>query len=226
MIVWGGKQIHVPGVRTVCWLEHPELRLQLPEDGRRRPEGADIRSVVMHSTKGWPDGSHKHVVQRVIPGCGASAGGIATFRFWSHSSAQAGAHFVGDRDGTIYQGADPITEIAYHAGDRAVNEHSIGFEIWQGSDGSFWEGQLDSVADFVVWLTCVLDLPRQIHWPYGELGDPGTFRPGRPTPGIAGMHGVYGHRDVTADRDFGDPGDVPLLHIARRGGFRLAPLDA
>lgn len=203
MIVVGGRQVEGP-FRSVSWLENADLRVNIPEDGRRRPEGQEVRALVIHSTKGkktW----------KVLPGLGRPGAAVSTFRYWSGNDDQAGAHFVVDRDGTICQGADPVTEVTYHC--PSVNNVSVGIEIYQTEAGEFWEGQLNAFADFVSWLSDILSIPKRVHFPYRG-----------PVSGISQARGVYGHRDVTDHRGVGDPGDPPMLWLRDRSGFLLTDL--
>lgn len=199
------------------WLDCPALRLSTPEDGRLRPEGAEVRAIVAHSTKGLPTGK-KPVEQKLVPGSGPPGAGLRVFAYWRDHADRSGAHATVDHDGTICQGADLLSEIAFHAGSDVVNAVTIGVEIFQGSDGEFYEGQLDAWADFCLWLCQRFGLPLRAQFGYPRTG-------GKPIPDAHRLRGVYGHRDCSANRGWGDPGDLVFLRLRDRCGFFLGDIQ-
>ena len=70
-------------------------------------QGQSIQYLVMHNTDG--------------PGPGS----LATLR---DPATQRSAHYMVDRDGTIYQLVQD-SETAWHSGDKLINQQSIGIEI-------------------------------------------------------------------------------------------------
>lgn len=68
--------------------------------------------------------SDKNTIVLHITGGGSAASAIATFKA-SVSPHRVSAHFVIDRDGTVYQLVD-IKDIAWHASQ--CNTHSVGIE--------------------------------------------------------------------------------------------------
>lgn len=220
-LVVGGRREETP-FRSLCWLDCPDLRLTLPEDGTVRrgwgtEEGPEIRAVVVHSTKGLP--THKRPIeQRVIPGSGPPGAGLKVFAYWrKHGEDRAGAHVTVDPDGTICQGADLLSEAAFHAGDSGVNHVTIGVEVYQGDEGEFYQGQLDAWADFCLWLCQRFGLPLRAQFGYPRKG-------GRPLSDPHLLRGVYGHRDCSPNRGWGDPGDAVFLALRDRAGFFLGDL--
>ena len=211
-LILGGREEEVP-FRALNWRACPDLRLSTPEDGRLR-RGTEVRSVVWHSTKGWPDSEHPEKEQRLFPGSGPPGAGVRTFLYWRNHAERAGAHLTVDPDGTVCQGADLLTEVAFHAGNRDVNEVSIGVEVYQGSSGEFYDGQLDAAADLGLWLHQRLGLPLRAAYGYPRRG-------GHPVPGIEGLSGSYGHRDCSENRGWGDPGDMVFERLRDRFGFLL-----
>lgn len=217
-LILNGRREETP-FRSLSWWDLPDLRLSTPEDGRLRPPGTEIRATVWHSTKGWPDRAHPDKAQRAVRGTGPGGSARRTFAFWRDSATHAGAHVTVDGDGTVCQGADLLSEMAFHAGDRRVNEVSVGIEVWQGPDGQFWESQLDGVADFGLWLHQRLGLPLRACFGYPRTG-------GAPVPGISALRGAYGHRDCSEDRGWGDPGDLVFERLRDRAGFALMDFRA
>jgi len=96
-----------------------------------RPSSVDVRYAVIHDTEG---------------GC---AGALATLQ-----SRQSGdsAHFLVCQDGTVYQLVH-VRDIAYHAGNWYINQHSVGIEHEGFRDGSgYTQAQYDASAAILRWL--------------------------------------------------------------------------
>lgn len=207
-VVIHGKVEEVPGVAVRSWLDKSLLRLNMGEDGRSRFTRW-VRSIVLHTTKGIPGGRDQRP-QQILPGLGADAqGDIRVALSWARSSRQAGAHLVVDHDGSVACLADLSDEVSYHAGE--VNEVSIGIEIYQGSDGELYEGQLDQVVRLVDFLTRRFRIQRQYHFPYRR------HPPARIASGAQDVVGIFGHRDVTTNRGLGDPGDAIFQRLSAAG---------
>lgn len=212
-IVIGGRLELVPGLEARSWHDDPALRLKAGEDFRRRPSTvAWIRAIVLHTTLGLP---FKSGVQTCLPGAGPRARvPEATAAWWSKDGRNAGAQLVVDRDGSLACLADVLAEEAYHAGP--VNPYTIGVEIAQGRDGSIYEAQLDAVAVLCEWLCRRLMIQRQVSRRELAYYEDGKLV-GRCSSGGRNVVGVYGHRDVAADRGFGDPGDLVFARLEREG---------
>lgn len=212
-LVIGGKQVAVAGLVIRNWFDDPALRLRIGSggDGRRRMRDPRlIAGICLHTTKGIPGGRDKRP-QKILPGLGQNLGKDgATVRYWTTSDVQAGAHLVVDHDGSIVCCADLLTEATYHAGE--VNEVTIGIEIYQGNDAEVYEGQLAAVVTLCDALTQLFGIQRQVQARYS----------GEPVPRIAAgavdVRGIYGHRDVTTNRGFGDPGDA-VFSALRNAGY-------
>ncbi|WP_394826582.1 N-acetylmuramoyl-L-alanine amidase [Pendulispora albinea] len=183
------------------------------EDGARRPPGTWIRALVLHTTRGIPGGRDLRP-QKILPGLGpARRTARATNQWWSSNGTCAGAHLLVDFDGTVACFADLVTEMTYHA--TSVNAHTIGIEIAQGPNAELWEGQLDAVVHLVDWLTARFDIQRQIPDLYrGSLA--------RLREGGRDVVGVYGHRDQSAMRGEGDPGNEVFRRL---GDVGYEPFD-
>ncbi|WP_394825044.1 peptidoglycan recognition family protein [Pendulispora albinea] len=202
----------VPGLECLSWHDDPALRLKIGEDGARRPPGTWIRALVLHTTRGIPGGTDRRQ-QKILPGLGPARGTARSVNsWWSTNGKSAGAHLVVDFDGAVACLADLVTEQAYHA--TSVNPHTIGIEIAQGSDAELYEGQLNAVVRLVDWLTERFSIPRQI---------PDRYRGPLPVLQHGGRDvvGVYGHRDQSAARGAGDPGDAVFEHLAAAGYERV-----
>ena len=225
MIIDGGVE-SVPGLDVRSWQDDGRLRLRMGEDGRRRSTRW-VRGICLHTTLGLPfdpasggaspDGSPGPLnYPRILPGRGPFTDVAAmTNRWWSTNGEHGGAHVVADFDGSIACLADLTLEEAYHAGP--VNEVSVGIEIAQRKDGAVYAEQLDAVARLCLWLTERLRIQRTV---------PKMYRQGIVAPRLAAkgkdVVGVYGHRDVTTSRGFGDPGDAIFARLIDVG---FEPLD-
>jgi hypothetical protein len=215
-LIMDGRVVPVPGRRVVSWKDDPLVRLKMSEDGRRRSPIAKVRQVIIHTTRGIPGGKDKRA-QVIRPGLGPSTWSrLNLAKMWADDDRNSGAHYVVDFDGTIYALADAVTELTYHA--TTANPVSVGIEIKQGGDAELYAEQLEAVADLVDVLTLELGIQRQIpsryrHRPFERLAEMGG--------GGRDVVGVFGHRDQTARRGAGDPGDEIYAVLARRGYERL-----
>ena len=177
-------------------------------DGKKRPT-TWIRGIVLHTTKGIPGGKVR-TPQKIIPGVGPNLRrDERVARMWSLDARNAGAHLIVDADGSWVCTADLANFAAYHAGN--VNSVTIGIEIYQGSDGSIYEKQLENVCIMVDFLTRHFGIQRQFHWPYRHRAIRRGLQKGRD------MVGIYGHRDCSNNRGLGDPGDAVFDRIQACG---------
>lgn len=207
MLIIDARPENPAGLRTTSFGEDDELVLT-PEDYRPR-HTRWVRSICLHTTKGIPGGADLRP-QVIKPGLGAPMNaGERDAHCWAGDGRPAAAHITVDFDGAIYQHADLLTVAAYHAG--SVNEVSIGIEIYQGSDAGLYQGQLDAVVRLVDWLTARFGIQRQI--PDAYHGGPIL----RLEAGAEDFVGVFGHRDCSATRGQGDPGDAVFAALAAAG---------
>lgn len=206
-----GEKVAIPSLKIIHYLDQPSLRLHMGVNGRLRST-TWIRSIVLHTTKGWPDAQNR-TPQKMVSGLGKNQGaGNKCVSIWKGN--QVGAHLVIDFDGTIYQCADLATEVTYHA--TVVNEVSIGIEIYQGNHSELYEGQLQCVLEVVDWLTQHFGIQRQFHAPYQSHSLPSRI--GTTSEAGKNVVGIYGHRDVTTNRSEGDPGDF-VFEVLKQAGY-------
>lgn len=207
-LVIKGKQVEVAGLKITNFLDDPKLRLRPGQDCRAR-HTTWVRGIVVHTTKGIPGGSDKRP-QILHPGVGPDTKAEErTAHWWSTSPLQSGAHLVVDADGSIGCLADLARETAFHAGQ--VNEYTVGIEIFQGADAGLFAGQLEATVILIDALTRLFGIQRQFHAPYRN----GPIR--RLLQGGADVVGIYGHRDATNNRGFGDPGDFIFQFLEKAG---------
>lgn len=110
---------------------------------------------------------------------------VAETSFWGtvrtlrDPAREASAHFVVSHDGEIVQLVDP-DDVAWHAGNSAVNEHSIGIEHEGFSyvRGSVTPGELDASARLVAYLAARYGIPldRAHVIGHAEVPDPNAPR--------------------------------------------------
>ena len=218
-LIIGGKEVEVPGVPVRNYVDEPKLALRV-----KRPDGANdgeaprkypVSLVVLHTTKGIPGGSNK-TPQVLRPGLGPDTRAEdRTASYWATDPQHSGAHIVIDADGSVGCLADLKEVCAYHAGDHGVNHRSVGIEIFQGADASLYEEQLAITIKVVDVLTAQFGIQRQI--PHKYLNKPVP----RLDAGGKDVVGVVGHRDVSNNRGFGDPGDFIFSMLEKAGYERF-----
>lgn len=203
-----GKIVPLHGRDIFNWHDDPGLRLRMGQDGRSRTNGAWVRSIIVHTTKGIPY-SRDPRPQKIIQGKGMPSNRArGLINMWSTDGKYSGAHFLVDHDGTVYNFADCQTEMAYHA--TTMNQVSIGIEMYQGRDAELYSEQLASTADLIDTLTAHFRIQRQMPDRYrGEVS--------RLALGGKDCVGVFGHRDQTDNRGAGDPGRAIFDTLATRG---------
>jgi hypothetical protein len=223
-IVLAGQAALLAGLDISNFLDDPKLRLS-PKDLRpRNPhERAFVHLVVMHSTLGIPGGTDLRR-QTILPGFGPPTNaGERTVAMWaSDPSRPAGAHLIVDFDGRIYCCADLVTEAAYHA--QLANGCSIGIEIVQGlKSAEMYTEQLAVAADLATAICAAMPTPIQKQIPTPYLGHPiGRFVASQQTGvPLADVVGIVGHRDLTATRGEGDPGNTIMEALAAQGCERF-----
>ena len=210
-LIVGNQKVSVNNLRFINYLDNQKLGLQFEKNKRNRKTNW-VRSIVLHTTKGIPGGSNK-TAQLLLDGYGQNQNaGERCVDVWK--DVNAGAHLVVDFDGTIYQCADILKEVTYHAGQ--VNEVSVGIEIYQGAKAELYRGQLEVVVQLIDLLTALLGIQRQYHSPYNGKALPKRIA----SKEFAGKDvvGIYGHRDVTSSRGVGDPGDY-IFQFLKEAGY-------
>jgi hypothetical protein len=187
-----------PDVPILNYKDHPELKL-VPGHSMRARNTRHIQMVVAHNTKNIP--------LSVRSGAGRySAIGERVTRFWTTNPAPAGAHIVVDHDGTITCHADLLQDAAYHAG--TLNERSIGIEIYEDSDGTVYEVQIENTIKLIDWLCVRFGIQRQFP------GDGGVVK--RLAGGGRDCYGVIGHCHNNPHKKY-DPSIVFFQYLKEAG---------
>lgn len=196
-----GKEVEFPGVVSKNFVrDDPSMELLREDWGLRKTRW--IRSVMLHTTMGNPP-----VLQ---PGSGPPGGARDTLHGWRTDERHAGSHIVVDFDGTAWCVADLTRARAYDA--TTINDVSVGIELCQVHRTSgIYEAQLDALVLLCDGLTKLFEIQRQFHWPYLK-------RPvKRLADGGVDCVGLFGHRDQSDRRGFGDPGDLPFAWLEKAG---------
>lgn len=217
-LVLKGTRVAVPGFDITNFADNQKLRLS-PHGYRIRSsrERAWVHLVVVHTTGGIPGGTDQRA-QVILPGFGPSTNaGERVVAMWKTGGRPAGAHLIIDFDGKIYCCADLVTEAAFHA--EHANGCSVGIEIVQGHNAELYQAQLDLAAKFIVALCALMPVPiqRQIPTPYSGQPIPRFVTSQQQEIPLADVVGVVGHRDLTASRGEGDPGDSLMGALAANG---------
>lgn len=210
----GGKHVPIEGLTVIGPGDVPWAKLS-PRDYRKRPAGAWVRQIIVHTTKGdWP--------QTILPGAGPGGRDKNVADYWSTSDESGGAQLVVDSDGSVLCLADLALDAAYHA--TTSNMWSIGIEMYQEQGGGIYDRVLETTTFLVRWLCdrfrIAFQFPRRTY--NNDAIDRMKF------DGGPDMVGVFGHRDnawdfhrKTSSRGRGDPGDeiYRRLELAGAEGF-------
>ena len=215
-LIVNGRVESVPGLTCTSWQDDARLRLKMGEDGRKRPSGSwRVRGIVLHTTRGLPLSLAANPPPRILPGKGPATNIERDVNhWWSIDARNAGAHLIVDYDASVACLADLLLEETYHAGP--VNPVTVGIEIAQRADLCLFEEQLEGVVALVDWLTDKFQIQRQIPRRGVTYYKQGMIIP-RCAAGGRDVVGVYGHRDVTLQRGWGDPGDAVFAALERSG---------
>lgn len=136
-----------------------------------------VERVGIVSTPNFTPAHDRHVDLIVIHVAETSLWG--TVKTLRDPAREASAHFVVGGDGEVVQLVDP-NDVAWHAGNRAVNERSIGIEHEGFSyvRGSITQTELEASARLVAWLCARygISIDRKHIIGHDEVPDP--YHPG------------------------------------------------
>jgi hypothetical protein len=225
-LIIDGQRVLVPGIDVTNYMDDPRLCLD-PSDTRSRSdrERSWIHLVVMHTTGGIPGGKDLRP-QLILPGFGPSSGGASgsggdrVVASWTNDKNRpGGAHLVVDFDGTAYCCADLVRDATYHA--EKANGCSVGIEVVQGhAQAELYQAQIDAAARLALAICRLLPVPIQWQVPRSYHGSPvRRFASSLAARGpfLTDVVGIVGHRDLTANRGAGDPGDAVMRALCAAG---------
>lgn len=211
-LIINGTRYPVPGVRVIAWLDDPRV----PKAVHGAPRSsADVTGTIAHTSRG-----KRYSVTRDT---GSPAKGLRVARYLGRSnSRQVSAHVVIAGDGTVYQIADIGAWRCNHAG--SVNPWTASGEVAQDDDDpSLTRAQ---VAAFVATMHVIHDalrIPKRVPMIEGRhvIEDVRAWLSRKSGGEQRAFVGCAGHRNTSASRGEGDPGD-PLMEALRASGFAPA----
>jgi len=216
-LIIDGREEQVPGLKIINYKDDSKLKL-VPGHSMRARYTRWIQCVGLHNTK--------NIQTSVVAGVGPSRNiGEAVVHFWSTSPTPAGAHLIVDWDAMVYCLADLLQDAAYHM--SAMNEVSIGIEIYEDSNGMVYEEQLKVVVALVKWLCQRFRIQMQM-----PIWNDNSEIP-RIRSGGKDCVGVFGHCHNNFKDKAHDPG-FDIMRLLRDAGFRqfnfhphagLSPVD-
>ncbi len=141
-------------------VQRPPVQWAVPGTNFTPVRHRRITTIVIHATDG-----------------GSLTGNVS---WLTGTRSEASAHYVVSTDGHIVQ-LVPLHDIAWHSGNKAMNEQSIGVEhVGDTLDPSgFTTAEYRSSARLVAWLARRYDIPVDRHHIIGHSEVPDPFHPGR-----------------------------------------------
>ena len=216
-----GELVSLPGLAVIPPASHGGPAWNALHADDYAPRTAAVQILTLHATGGrWP--------QPILPSAGPPGHARQILEMWSGADRGGGervhsaAPLVVDFDGTIYCAADIVRTAAHHA--QLINARSVGIEMCTTPEGGLYQATIDATARLVALLTWsglekagLLPIPAQMpRGPYRGAPLRRLELAGRQTDG-RDVFGAIGHRDVTARRGRGDPGDAIWAALAALG---------
>lgn len=208
MILINGQFVDVPGVRTLAPNQEPWNKLV-----RGVPRSTRPQMKILHKTIADDP-------ERIIDAHASSdrwGGARDTVEYWQHARDRkgnptpvSGTQLVTGHDGSTVCTADLWRFIGWHG--HQANDRSWGHEIKETPGGYVNRAALEAA----VAVTLVDTVAIGVQWQC-----PKSYREGHPlerfTNGGRDLIGVFGHRDVTQQRGYHDPGDAVFAMLVVRG---------
>lgn len=205
-LLYNGKLYEVPGVEVISPGDQPWCKLE-SSDFYTRPSPW-IRQITLHTTKGkWP--------QHVKSGKGPGQKDKLFADFLKRDTSNCAVQLIVDNDGSVACLCD-LKYGTYHNTNLALNRISVGIEIYQEADNGIYEAALESTVKLILVLCDILGIPFQ-----------GSLEPYRNAPirrlelGDTNIVGVFGHREITHSRGYGDPGEDVMARLHKAGMMRF-----
>jgi hypothetical protein len=204
----GGRRVDVAGVDIISPDQEPWAHLTAG-DGRPRPAGR-VQQAILHKT--IADDPEKVVAGEGPVGLREAYRWIA--EMWARDPAHSGAHLVTSHNGHTACLEDLELWMAWHAHEG--NGLSYGHEICEAKGGVVYQAALDAAVAVTLVATRTLGIQWQCPHRYTDHRPLARFIDGGST-----LFGVFGHRDVTTERDRKDPGDEVFAMLERAGFERF-----
>lgn len=195
-----GVQILSPGAESWNTVTRGQVRVHTPQLKILHKTIADDRETVVDA-----DAHPEHTADW--------AGCKATLDYW-HSKNLSGTHLITGHNGDSVCTADLVRFIGWHA--NQANNRSWGHEIKEHPGGGVQRAALEAAVAITLVDTSAIGVQWQC---------PKRYIANRPFPrfsnGGADLVGVFGHRDVTDQRGYWDPGDTVFDMLAAKGFERF-----
>ena len=203
-----GRRHDIPGVETLNWADNPGV----PRTTKVNTRKHWLRSIGVHTVHG--------IRGKLLPGTKPSNRAETYAHYQASTERQVSWDFTLDTDKTLIQSNDPEESYTWHA--TAANPYSMGIELVQERNGDLYQGEMDAFADFADFSTALLFIPRFVPGKNGQIVS-GVIQ--RMATNPASYAGIWGHRNQTTNRGFGDPNDFPFLALKARK-YRLVDIEA
>lgn len=200
-----GRTYEVPGLEIVSHGEKPWAELGKGRSMDGHPRIGPPQMAIIHKTIADDP-------ERVLDGKGKLGGPQSVAEMWDKDPKYSGAHIVTGRAGESACMEDLALFTAYHASQRYVNERSYGHEIKEDVGGTVRRPALEACVTINLFATEKLGIQQQVPRAYT---DNKPIR--RLQSGGTNVRGIFGHRDVTTDRNRWDPGDIVFAMFRARG---------
>lgn len=116
----------------------------------------NVKYIILHSTE-----------------TGRPANGPRVIKSWNHGMRHAGAQYVVDRDGTIYQTVDPeygtVHVDIFRTLNGINNDNAIGIEMVRAGKQKYTANQLESVTKLVTYLQGHFNVPDGNIYGHGQV---------------------------------------------------------
>jgi N-acetyl-anhydromuramyl-L-alanine amidase AmpD len=141
--------------------------------------GAGLRVLIRHTPNKTETNRTRRTIDAVVIH-DTEARFIGSVRALEDARRNASAHFVVSRRGQIVQ-LVPVTDVAWHSGNRRWNLHSIGIEHegWADRPGSYTSAEYRASAELVAYLAHRWGIPLDRHHIIGHAEVPDPFHRGR-----------------------------------------------
>lgn len=216
-MILGDRRVGIGGFPCLNFLDNPDCA---PEATDRTPRTHAPQNITIHTTTGQP---HDPVVQ---PGRAQQSNACQLAHYQVTADREVGWDFTVSTFAVILQQNDPTRWYAWQAGN--VNGYSLGIENEQGPGGVLYAPEVRGFVALCDTLTRELGIQRMVPviWRNG-IAIPDRRVLARLTPeggSSSSWRGLFGHRNVTAQRGPGDPGDALIQALLDAGyeGFDMA----
>jgi hypothetical protein len=208
-IVLAGRQVLVPGVECVSWLDDATRYPRAPKVYRHRKTPPQF--IVAHAVVGN--------LGPLMPGAGPSGRGERYAKYQATTTRAVSWDGTVECGGRVVWHNDSADNATWQAGH--ANARSLGIELEQEPDGTQYAAQMPAFVALVEALCAHFGIPRHVS---ARNGAPClAYVPQLSTAaGVANLRGVVFHCNLTRNRGPGDPGPHAGEALLAAG---FAPVD-